>query len=124
LSFYSFLGALVLLAVSGFLLSSFGWRGAPLFGIFGVLLFFGRAVRLLFPAVSLLLEKVPNGETYVATAVKILGVCYLGSITSDICHDLCAFSAERASLSAARVEIILLTLPFFLDILETGVSLL
>ncbi len=121
---YSFAGAALLLAVSGFLLSAFGWRGAPLFGVLGVLLFLGRAVGALFPSLLDLFTSVPVASSFVTAAVKILGISYLGSLTSDICHDLGAFSAERMAIAAARAEIAILTLPFFSQILNAGLSLL
>ena len=103
-----------------------GWRGAPLIAI-GV---FVLAIGLILPQLMKGREHYFNliGSLGVSdiglTALKIIGLGYLGGITSDICSDMGEMLLSKAVVLVCRIEIVLVASPYFFEIVKMGVSLI
>jgi len=113
-------------ALSLFLLREFGWRGAPVFcavaalGALSFILPYFKTVREVFGDYA-----ESYGLSTVSRAVlKVVGIGYLGGITADVCTDLCAGSIANAVVTVTRLEILLVAVPYFVEILRLGVSLI
>lgn len=55
-------------------------------------------------------------------AVKVVGVGYVFGFTSDICEELGERGVASALSAAARIEILLLVFPYFMEICNIGVK--
>ena len=103
-----------------------GFKGKRMFGAFCAVLLlsfaaegFGKIVSEL----SLLAEG--TGISNVARdAVKLVGAGYVFGVGSDIADELGEGGAARALSVVGRVEIALLILPYFAEILKTGTGLI
>ncbi len=113
-------------ALSFFVLSELGWRGAPALLILcfvGVLSVAGSYLKELGGAISYLAQS--SGMTEGASAIlKVIGVGYLAGISSDICSELGASRIGNAVTLVGRLEIIAIATPFFVKILDMGVELI
>lgn len=115
----------LLLALLGFTLRELGFRGVPLFGLFSALLLLSHgveALRTLLPAFVVFWDTGLSDS--LSAALKITGIGYLSSVTADVCRDLGEAAIGRAVVFSARMEILLIALPFIKTIVETAVSLL
>lgn len=120
------LGVGILLAFSSFLLSEAGFKGKRVFAAFGAVVFFSVMASELEKIISSVMGFAEGaGITDTAKcALKIVGVGYLFGIGSDIVSELSEPGISRALVCAGKIEIILVVLPYFNDILELGLSLL
>lgn len=113
-------------AVLSILLKEMGWRGAPLIGVLASV----GILTLVLPYFSTLrgfYSDVSEGfglSGLVSSSIKVIGVGYLGGICSDVCTELGEGGAASAVIMAARLEILVLTAPYFVKVVEMGVSLL
>ena len=64
-----------------------------------------------------------RGAEYAEAGLKIIGVGYLSGICSDVCDTLGEVALGRVVVVAGRAEIIALSLPFFLEIMNLGLEL-
>lgn len=122
----SLFGAALLLAVSAFALRELGWRGTPVFVTLGALLLLGEAFSL-SEEVFLLFSRIGDGlglSDTVRTVLKILGLGYLSSLTAEICRSLGEGTVAAAVVTAGRLGILLLAVPFFEKILTYGMEAL
>ena len=116
--------AAAVLATLGFSLRELGWRGVPLFGILvslGVLSYGLDALRTLLPSLTVLFTS-DTADT-LGAALRILGIGYLSGVSSDICRTLGEAGIARAVTLVARLEILLVALPFVEKILDVAFSL-
>ena len=117
-------GAALLFASVGFVLKSLGWRGVPVFisvGFVFLISIVGEELGAIFASVSELTEPLGGGDT-VRAAIKIIGLGYLFGISGDICRELEAGGLAKAVDVVGRVEIIAVVLPYFREIIETGIG--
>lgn len=119
------LGALAL-AVCGYFLREFGWRGAPLF--FAVALcVLSRALVSRLPVLSTIYDEAAAlgaPEDTVKTVLKVLGIGYLTSVTVSVCRELGAESLSRVASLAGRAEILAAVLPAVLSLLRSGAEMI
>ena len=113
-------------AVLAVLLKEIGWRGAPLIGVvasFGVL-------GLLLPYLSRLggfYSDIAEGfglSELIKSVSKVIGIGYLGGICANACSELGESSVASSVITVARLEILVITAPYFVEIVEMGVSLI
>lgn len=117
--------ALMSVAVS-ILLKEFGWRGAPLVGVVTSL---GLLVLILpyFKTLGGFYSDIAEGfglSELVKSVLKVIGVGYLGGICAEVCTELGEGSVASAVITVSRLEILVLTAPYFIRIVEMGVGLL
>ncbi len=109
----------------GFLLREFGFKGHRIFAILGVIGAVG-AVALgigeLIGSFSPLMDQ--SLSEYTGAAVRIIGVGYVVGICSDICRELGEYSLASTVTVIGRIEIIMISLPFALDIVKQGVEMI
>lgn len=119
--------ALALLSAgAGLVLKEFGWRAAPLLSVIcGI-----AAISFVLPYFveaggfySRLSDNFGIGEI-TGSILKIVGIGYLSGITADVCRGLGETSIASAVTLVGKMEIIMLSAPYFFDIVEMGVSLL
>ena len=119
-------GAALLLAAVSFILKSLGWRGAPvLIAVASVCLIstVGEELTSVFGTISGLTEPL-GAQSAVTAAIKIIGLGYLFGISADVCRELEAPGLAKAVDVVGRVEIIAVVLPYFKEIIETGIGLM
>ena len=61
---------------------------------------------------------------YASSAVRIVGVGYLSSATADVCAELGEGGIGRALSACGSVEMLLIALPYFKEVLRMGIDLL
>lgn len=116
----------VLVALCALLLRELGWRGVPVFcvvaavSLLSLVLPYFKELSALFSSFS-----ESYGLNEAATAVlKVVGIGYLGGVTADVCNDLGTPTVVSAVNVVARLEILLVSLPFFSEMLRMGVELI
>ena len=115
-------GALLLLACI-FILRELGWRGVPVFAAIGsviILATLGDSLSAVFTSVGELSSYV--SEEYISAILKIIGAGYLFGISADVCRTMGEGQIAKTVEVAGRVEIFLIVLPFFEEIIKLGVS--
>lgn len=61
---------------------------------------------------------------YISIALKALGVCYLSTVSSDICTDSGQKALSTQVTIAGKVAVVLMTLPFLNEIIRAVMSLI
>lgn len=112
--------------ITSILLKELGWRGAPLVGVVASL----GALGFILPYFSTLgsfYSNIAEGfqlSELTESVIKVIGVGYLGGISADVCRELGEGAVASAVGAVAKVEILVLTAPYFIKVVEMGVSLL
>ncbi len=120
------LGAGMILGISAFILRSFGWKGTPVFAVIASVVLIGEASHILgniFDSVDFLYNESGIREG-ISAALKVLGLGYLFGISADICRELGESGIAKSLEVVGRVEIIAVAIPFWKEIIETGVELI
>ena len=113
-------------AVLSILLKEMGWRASPLIGVVASLGLFGFVLPY-FSKLGGFYSDLSEGfglSELVRSALKVIGVGYLGGICADVCSELGEKSTASAVITVAKLEILILTAPYFVKVVEMGVSLL
>lgn len=113
-------GIALLCAVTAYLLRQFGWRGAPLVGLFAFLLLFSSGAGALTGLSDTVLRIGEAGGvgSVGACALRILGVGYLCGLTADVCRDLGEEAVARGVLMVGKFAILLMALPSLSGVLD------
>jgi stage III sporulation protein AD len=123
---YTVIGLALLLVATAYLLRSFGWRGAPIFAAVAIIAIISESGEGLAEILNLAKSfgSYADISETVSAGLKILGCGYLFGICADICREVGENGIAKAVELAGRVEIILLVLPFFKEIINIGVELI
>lgn len=112
-------------AVISFILKCFGWKGAPLAAIASILAlislfepYFEKIIELFYTVSDV--AEIKDGAK---TLVKVVGVGYLSGISSDVCRELGENGIASAVTTVGRVEVLLIILPVFCEVLGLGLEL-
>lgn len=116
----------IVAAVSAFLLKDFGWKGVPVFCLIafvGILSFAGTTLFTLGEVFDFLGE---SGEITEGCAdiLKVIGIGYVAGISGEICRELGAGSLASAVSIIARLEVLLLVLPYLIEAVRLGMELI
>ena len=120
------LGVGLLLGFCSLLLSEAGFKGKRVFAALGGVILICALSGEIGQAVSQILgfaEGAGIGEG-ARCASKIVGAGYLFGIGADVLAELGESGVSRALIAAGKIEILLIVMPYFVDILELGLSLL
>ena len=110
----------------GFLLREAGFKGAKLLSVLGMAVILCMSVS----GISELLDALELsffGDSVSDAAVsvmKIIGVGYIFGISSDICREMGDTGISSCMLVAGRVEILLISAPFFKEIFLLGAEMM
>ncbi len=119
-------GVVTLSAVVAFVLSELGFRGKRIFTAVCMVLLssliLGGMGRLIGETVGF--AELSGVSDVALCAVKIIGIGYIFGICSDIVAELGEGALARGLISAGKVEVLLLVLPYFKDIIELGLGLI
>lgn len=117
--------AALVVGVAAFLLREMGWRGAIAFSIFGTVALLSFLSDGLFTFVGSIksLSETAGTSDMAKEILKIIGASYVFGISSDICLELGERALSSALTAVGKVEILLVTLPYFIKILEAATSL-
>ena len=118
--------AALLCAVMGALLSEYGWKGKRAFSALCVLLVLSAALPELaeiFDRTDSLITVTGISEVSV-TALKIIGAGYAFGLVGDLCSELGETGIARCCAAVGRVEIFLLVLPYFEELILSAVRLI
>ena len=116
----------MLLAFCALILRNLGWKGVPCFLALCLVLILSQLPGGIHKITSSLASLTNYGELseILRGAVKIVGVGYLFGICADVCRELGENGIAKAVEVVGRVEIILIVMPFLMDIINLGVDLL
>lgn len=116
----------ILSIVVTLLVKEIGWRGAPFI-----------AISVLLCAISLILPTLQTAKNYLflisdsfeiseiaKTILKLIGLGYLVGIVVDILKDMGEGLIAKAVLLVGRIEIIVIVMPYFFEVVKIGVSLI
>ncbi len=120
------LGATLLIGITAYLLSEAGFKGKRAFTALGGTILFSVMASEIGKTASEILgfaDSAGIGEA-AKCAAKIVGAGYLFGIGADILSELGESGISKALLSAGKIEILVIVMPCFLDILELGLSLI
>lgn len=112
-------------AVTGQLLGEGGFKGKRFFSvlcIIGILVFVVDGVASLATELSGFIGDDAMGVA--KCAVKIVGAGYIFGISADIAGELGEGGISKALLAVGRVEIIVMSFPYFKNLFELGVELI
>ncbi len=118
--------AALLSAFMGAMLSEYGWKGKRAFSAVCALLLMCAVLPELsriFGSVSRITEA--TGLSEVATsALKVVGVGYIFGLTSEVCTELGETGLSRCCSLVCRVEIFLIVLPYFEELIIAATELI
>ena len=119
-------GVAVIAGFCALLLREAGFHGAKLASSVALIGIMGLALSLtakLF--LSLGIDKLDgDAEWAVKMFIKLIGVGYVFGVGSDVCREMGEGGIASALLTVGRVEVLLICLPAFREILELGISYL
>ena len=114
-----------IIASAAYILNAMGFAGTRAFLAFGsaVMLVFilGRVGEVIAPLLPIMDS--PVGEL-ADSAVRIVGIGYIGGFFSDVCLELGARGASDAISLLIRIEIAAVVVPYLMDILSMARELL
>ena len=120
------LAALALvIGIAAFLLREMGWRGAVAFSVFGA----AALLSFLSDGLSKFIDGVYEIGTLGGISeitkdiLKVVGASYVFGISADICSELGEKALSTALTSVGRVEIFLISMPYFMGIVKSAVGL-
>ena len=116
----------VLLALALVLLGEAGFRGKRIAAALFAVLFLsalGEGVGKIMETVLGFAEGAKISEV-ATSAAQIIGVGYLFGIGADVIAELGEGMISKGLLVAGKIEILLIALPYFKDILELGLSII
>lgn len=99
---------------------------APILRFAASLIFVGTAVSMLMPAIGFMNTAINKSgfAEYGVVVMKALGISYLTQITAGICRDCGENSIAGGVEAVGRIELILLALPLFSEILTLAEGML
>ena len=116
--FYDIFAYLTVATVSVLVLKAFSFKGAPIVAaLFMIAIFLGGGDSLA-ASLSVFSQLPEDVDEYVSVALRIVGIGYIGGISSDVCREVGEGGLARAASFAARFEIIAICTPYIKDIVE------
>ena len=124
-NFLSLIGLLILLTASLLILKCFGFKGAPVVCAIAMVALSSMLFEKLFSALSLFdgLREITKSR-YVDSALRIIGIGYLGGIGADVCRELGEGGAAKCITLASRLELIAVALPYISEIFTSVTELM
>ncbi len=117
-----FVGVAVVCAVCGYILDTLGFRGTRVYLAFVSALLLIVTLGAASPLISELMS-FSRGELTAdigASALRVLGIGYIGGFFSEFCTQLGAKGAADGLTLFARVQMLGVVMPHFLDILRSA----
>ena len=116
---------LILAAVLAVIMKGLGFRGTSIFTALIYLVLVKNAADLLVEvsAAMKIFASDSGAEKYIAAAVRVIGVGYLGYAASEVCRELGETGISGAVLTATRIEMILSSLPFVRELFDIALEL-
>lgn len=124
--FLSCLGLALTASVMAGLLRVLGWKGVPVYiSITALAIFslFGETLSQVFFEINTLAEA-GGVSQYAEGALKIMAVGFISGIVCDILSEMGEGTIAKAVSSAAKIEIVAISLPYFKEIVNTGLEFL
>lgn len=115
----------LVVGVAAFLLREMGWRGAVAFSVFGavaLLSFLSDGLTEILGSVSELGD-IGGISEITKEILKVVLASYIFGISADICSELGEKALSAALVSVGRVEILLISMPYFVGIVKSAVGL-
>lgn len=116
--FYEIFALITLATVSVLVLKAFSFKGAPIVAALFMVGIFLKGGDRLASSISLFSSLPQDADEYVSVALRIVGIGYIGGISSDVCREVGEGGLARAASLCARLEIIALSLPYMERIVE------
>ena len=116
----------VLMATVGILLREMGWRHARAYSVVAAVILLSGIGDTLAELVSGLeiISGIDGVSDVALSALKVIGVGYVFGISESVAEELGERGVARAVSLAARLEMLLIALPYIRDILSLGLELI
>ena len=116
----------LLLTFVAVLLSEFGYKNKRLFSVLAVILLLSILGGEISTAMSGMLDisQITGITDTAKCAFKIIGIGYVFGIASDIAKELSEPAIANAVTVGGRIEILLIAMPYFVEIVKLGVELI
>ena len=119
--------ALALISVfCALILRELGWHGARITVTLCTLVIFSLIAEGIASGAREIeyLSNLAEVSDFGKCVLKIIGIGYVYGMSADICRDMEHLALASALCAVGRVEIMLLVLPYFKEILDLGIKLL
>ena len=126
MSFYSLCGVCILLGVVAVTAREGGGRFVPLVGLAGGVFLLSFAVLRYGEVIGRLVSLSDNSlfSSLTSLALRIVALCILTEVSAGICRDLGENGLAAKMELCGRAEILLVTLPTFLELLSVATGYL
>ncbi len=116
----------LLLAFVGIMLSELGYKSKRLFSVLAAVAVFSVLGGEISSALSSLLSigEITGVSEIAVSALKIVGLGYVFGISADIIKELSEPMIASAVTVGGRLEILIVVLPYFIEIIELGIELI
>lgn len=116
----------ILAACLAHVLRELGFRGAAVFGILASVIIVCSAIPYI-DKLGQIMQGIGGSSgvsEQIGSILKIIGIGYLGGVSSDVCRDMGEGAIARAAELVTGIEIVLIAAPYFVSIIELGVGLI
>ena len=112
-------------AALAFIMKNYGWRGASLISIAGMLTLL-LSLGQYFEKISVFFDTAMGSSTMNTAAesvLKVLGIGYFSGICSDICRELGEVGIASVMALLFRLEMLTVVFPMVIEIMNIGLEL-
>ena len=112
-------------AALAFIMKNYGWRGASLISIAGMLTLL-LSLGQYFEKISVFFDTAMGSSTMNTAAesvLKVLGIGYFSGICSDICRELGEVGIATVMALLFRLEMLTVVFPMVIEIMNIGLEL-
>lgn len=114
----------MLVTAGAVLLKNFGFKGAGIFTAASIALILSSVLSPLSAVFSSFNETLPSELLpYTEAAVKAVGIGYLSGVCAEIARELGEGGVGKAVLLVARVELVLISIPFIEEVMTLAKEL-
>jgi len=124
-SVFRVVGGVFVLLFLGIILREVGFKGVRLIGLIGVLGIVGAGIFTV-EYISVILGGIGQGsaDEYIVTVMKILGIGYISGLCADVCMEFGEIALSNAVLLFGKAEMLLISVPSAVSIIEKGIELI
>lgn len=123
-SFSETFALLLIASASVLILKAFSFKGAPIIAVLFTLFVLLRGLETLSHSLSSVSSLPDEVGAYASSALRAVGIGYIGGISSDACRELGESGLAKASSLLAKFEIVAIACPYIFEIAEKCLALI
>ena len=106
-------------AFTAYVLNAMGFGGVRLFLVFSGVVMLSATAERAGEIIARIIPIIPEeAGTLASSALRVLGIGYVGGFFSDVCFELGARGASDALSLFMRIEIAAVALPYLIDVIS------